>query len=177
MKELVENAIDAGASIIDVTLKEYGSESIEVCDNGEGVLEDNFQALSMSKILNLLYLISSFSALKHYTSKIDSFTDIQFLETLGFRGEALSSLCALADLSIITKHTSTDQAKKIKYNKDGKIIEVCLTARQTGTTVKLENLFSTLPVRRKEFMKNVKREFNKMCQLLYAYCLVSKGIK
>ncbi|XP_044760675.1 mismatch repair endonuclease PMS2 [Coccinella septempunctata] len=161
VKELVENSIDAGATIIDITLKEYGSESIEVCDNGAGVLEDNFQALT----------------LKHYTSKIDKFSDLQFLETLGFRGEALSSLCALADLSILTKHSSTEQAKRIKYNKEGQIVEVSLAARQIGTSVKLENLFSTLPVRRKEFMKNLKREFNKMSQLLYAYCLVSKGIK
>ncbi|XP_045461969.1 mismatch repair endonuclease PMS2 [Harmonia axyridis] len=161
VKELIENSIDAGASIIDVTLNEYGSESIVVCDNGEGVLENNFEALT----------------LKHYTSKIDNFSDLQFLETLGFRGEALSSLSALADLSILTKHASSEQANKIKYNKDGKIMEVSLAARETGTTVKLENLFSTLPVRRKEFLKNLKREFNKMCQLLYAYCLVSKGIK
>lgn len=48
VKELIENSIDAGASIIDVTLNEYGSESIVVCDNGEGVLENNFEALSMN---------------------------------------------------------------------------------------------------------------------------------
>lgn len=83
----------------------------------------------------------------------------------------------MSDLSIVTKHTSTENATKINYDRNGKIISETLTARETGTTVSLQNLFSTLPVRRKEFTKNLKREFNKMCQLLYAYCLVSKGIK
>ncbi|KAK9891926.1 hypothetical protein WA026_017410 [Henosepilachna vigintioctopunctata] len=161
VKELVENAIDAGANIIDITLNEYGSEAIEVSDNGSGVLEDNFQVLT----------------LKHYTSKIQEFSDLQCLETLGFRGEALSSLCALAELSIITKHHSADEAKKIGYDKNGKIIVISSAARETGTTVIMKNLFATLPVRRKEFIKHLKREFNKMLQLLYAYCIVSKGIK
>ncbi|KAJ3662971.1 hypothetical protein Zmor_007285 [Zophobas morio] len=161
VKELVENAIDAGATIIDIQLKEYGSELIEVCDNGSGVEKENFQALT----------------LKHYTSKIRQFNDLANLSTLGFRGEALSSLCALSDLSILTKHTSATNATKITYDRNGKIISEVLGAREQGTTVTLENLFSTLPVRRKEFVKNLKREFNKMCQLLYAYCLVSKGVK
>ncbi|EFA00116.2 mismatch repair endonuclease PMS2 isoform X2 [Tribolium castaneum] len=161
VKELVENAIDAGATIIDIQLKEYGSEIIEVSDNGSGVLKENFQALT----------------LKHYTSKIKQFDDLENLSTLGFRGEALSSLCALSDLSIVTKHTSAENATKITYDRSGKIISETVSARESGTTVTLENLFSTLPVRRREFTKNLKREFNKMCQLLYAYCLVSKGIK
>jgi DNA mismatch repair protein PMS2 len=96
---------------------------------------------------------------------------------LGFRGEALSSLCALSDLTILTKHSTSEHATKITYDRNGRIINETLCAREQGTTVTLENLFSTLPVRRKEFMKNLKREFNKMCHLLYAYCLVSKGVK
>ncbi|RZC32950.1 mismatch repair endonuclease PMS2 [Asbolus verrucosus] len=161
VKELVENAIDAGATIIDIRLKEYGSELIEVSDNGKGVVKENFQALT----------------LKHYTSKIKQFDDLQSLSTLGFRGEALSSLCALSDLIILSKHSTAEQATKLTYDRNGKITSETVGAREQGTTVILENLFSTLPVRRKEFLKNLKREFNKMCQLLYAYCLVSKGIK
>ncbi|CAG9863016.1 unnamed protein product [Phyllotreta striolata] len=161
MKELVENAIDAGATIIDIHLKQHGSELLEVCDNGSGVLPENFQTLT----------------LKHYTSKIREFNDLQSLETLGFRGEALSSLCALSDLIITTRHRSLDIGTKITYDHNGKITSTVPIARETGTTVTLSKLFSSLPVRRKEFTKNLKREFNKMCQLLYAYCLVSKGIK
>lgn len=97
--------------------------------------------------------------------------------TLGFRGEALSSLCALSDLVVTTKNSSAQFGAKLKYDQNGKIAEKSTYAREQGTTVTLTNLFSTLPVRRKEFMKNLKREFGKMCQMLYAYCLVSKGIK
>lgn len=161
MKELVENSIDAGATIIEIFLKEYGSELLEVHDNGSGVKSDNFEKLT----------------LKHYTSKIREFEDLQHLGTLGFRGEALSSLCALSDLVITTRHSSAEFATKIKYDRNGQIVHKSPVAREIGTTVVLTNLFSTLPVRRKEFLKNLKREFNKLCQLLYGYCLVSKGIK
>lgn len=161
VKELVENAIDANATNIEIRLKEYGSELVEVSDNGTGVRKENFAALT----------------LKHYTSKIRQFSDLEFVSTLGFRGEALSSLCALCDLSIITKHESAEVATKLQYDHSGHIINQTPIARSQGTTVSLANLFSTLPVRRKEFIKNLKREYNKMCQLLYAYCLVSKGIK
>lgn len=115
--------------------------------------------------------------MKHYTSKIKEFNDLQYLETLGFRGEALSSLCALSDLVITTRHGSLDVATKITYDNNGKIVSTTPVAREKGTTVTLCKLFSSLPVRRKEFMKNLKKEFNKMCQMLYAYCLVSKGVK
>ncbi|KAJ8915847.1 hypothetical protein NQ315_004660 [Exocentrus adspersus] len=161
VKELVENSIDAGATRIDIHLIEYGSELIEVSDNGTGVLRKDFEALT----------------LKHYTSKIREFSDLANIGTLGFRGEALSSLCALSDLVVITKHSTADLATKISYDKHGNIVSEDATARETGTTVRLQKLFSTLPVRRKDFLKNLKREFNKMCQLLYAYCLASKGIK
>ncbi|XP_022919793.2 mismatch repair endonuclease PMS2 [Onthophagus taurus] len=161
VKELVENALDAGATTIEVKLKEYGSELIEVIDNGGGVIKENFAALT----------------LKHYTSKIKEFNDLEFVETLGFRGEALSSLCALSDVTIITRHSSANIATKITYDHNGKIIDESSAPRSKGTTVCLSNLFITLPVRRREFLKNLKREFNKMCQLLYAYCLISTNVK
>lgn len=161
LKELVENSIDAGATVIDIVVKEYGSEFIEVSDNGSGIQKSNFKEL----------------ALKHYTSKIENFSDLEKLGTLGFRGEALSSLCALAELEIITKHKSDEVASKISYDQNGIIKNITQMARQVGTTATLRNLFSSLPVRKKEFMKNLKREYGKMIQLLTAYCLVSKGIK
>ena len=79
VKELVENSLDAGASNIEVRLKNWGADSLEVVDNGSGVLPENLAAL----------------ALKHHTSKLNVFADLVGVETFGFRGEALSSLCAL----------------------------------------------------------------------------------
>nr|CAI5853938.1 unnamed protein product [Callosobruchus analis] len=161
VKELIENAVDAGATIIDIFIKDYGAESIEVHDNGSGVLKENFEALT----------------LKHHTSKIEDFEDLTSVATLGFRGEALSSLCALSDLVVITRHSTADIGTRITYDRNGKVVDQKPVAREQGTTVTLEKLFSTLPVRRKEFMKNLKKEFNKMCQLLNAYCLVCQHIK
>ncbi|KAI4470714.1 dna mismatch repair protein mlh pms mutl [Holotrichia oblita] len=161
IKELVENAIDAGATNIEVKLKEYGSELIEVLDNGSGITEENFASLT----------------LKHYTSKLQEFADLESVTSLGFRGEALSSLCALSNVIITTKHEKAPTATQIEYDHNGKIVKQSVTSRSVGTTVTLSSIFSTLPVRRKEFLKNLKREFNKMCQLLYAYCLVSVNIR
>ncbi|KAK2173846.1 hypothetical protein NP493_847g00042 [Ridgeia piscesae] len=79
VKELVENSLDAGATNIEIRLKEYGRELVEVIDNGSGVEESNIEGLT----------------LKHHTSKLRDFTDLSGVETFGFRGEALSSLCAL----------------------------------------------------------------------------------
>ena len=79
MKELVENSLDAGATNIEIKLKNHGADVLEVNDNGFGVGPHNFEALT----------------LKHHTSKLRDFSDLTSVETFGFRGEALSSLCAL----------------------------------------------------------------------------------
>ncbi|CAA9995215.1 unnamed protein product [Nesidiocoris tenuis] len=161
VKELVENAIDAGATCVEVKLKEYGSEMIEVCDNGAGVHPDNFEGLT----------------LKYHTSKLREFSDLVGVETFGFRGEALSSLCALSNVSISTKHSSQDCGANLTFDHNGHIVKTLPLARQVGTSVSLANIFCTLPVRLKEFHRNIKKEFNKMLQILYAYCLVSTGIR
>lgn len=100
VKELVENSVDAGATIIEVKVKEFGSESVEVSDNGTGIAPENFFGLTA----------------KHHTSKIKEFIDLEEISTFGFRGEALSSLCALADVQITTKHESQPYGKFLDYN-------------------------------------------------------------
>ena len=79
VKELVENSIDAGATNIEIKTKEYGVESLEVSDNGSGIEEMDFEAVG----------------LKQCTSKLREFSDLTIVDTFGFRGEAISSLCAL----------------------------------------------------------------------------------
>ncbi|XP_052266480.1 mismatch repair endonuclease PMS2-like [Dreissena polymorpha] len=161
VKELLENSIDAGATIVDIKLKDYGSELVEVTDNGSGVEEKNFEGLT----------------LKHYTSKLQEFTDLVNVETFGFRGEALSSLCALSHLSVTTRHLSAAVGTKLEFDHNGKITRQTAQARQVGTTVMLQNLFYTLPVRHKEFQRNLKREFVKMVAVLNSYCIISTGIR
>ncbi|KXJ75099.1 hypothetical protein RP20_CCG012315 [Aedes albopictus] len=161
VKELVENAIDAGATVVEVKLKEQGADLVEVSDNGSGVEEKNFEGLTA----------------KYHTSKLKEFSDLACIETFGFRGEALSSLCALSDMVVVTRHETAPHGTKLELDHRGAIVKRSPCARAVGTTVSLSNLFSTLPVRKKEFQKNIKREFIKMCQILQAYCLVSVGVR
>ncbi|XP_055629614.1 mismatch repair endonuclease PMS2 [Toxorhynchites rutilus septentrionalis] len=161
VKELVENSIDAGATSVEIRLKDYGADLVEVSDNGSGVEESNFEGLTA----------------KYHTSKLKDFSDLACIETFGFRGEALSSLCALSDMVVVTRHESAPHGTKLDLNNRGVISKRSPCARAIGTTISLSNLFSTLPVRKKEFQKNVKREFTKMCQILQAYCLVSIGVR
>ncbi|XP_048817842.1 mismatch repair endonuclease PMS2 isoform X1 [Lagopus muta] len=161
VKELVENSLDAGATSIDVRLKDHGAELIEVSDNGGGVEEENFAGLT----------------LKHYTSKIQDFSDLTHVETFGFRGEALSSLCALSDVSISTCHKSAMLGTRLVFDHNGKITQRAPHPRQQGTTVSIQQLFHTLPVRHKEFQRNIKKEYAKMVQILQAYCIISEGVR
>nr|XP_018910860.1 PREDICTED: mismatch repair endonuclease PMS2 isoform X1 [Bemisia tabaci] len=161
VKELVENSLDAGATTVEVRLREYGSDLIEVSDNGSGVLSDNFQGLTA----------------KHHTSKLLDFSDLVNVETFGFRGEALSSLCALSNVTIITRHESSETGSKLVFDQHGNITRTSPTSRQVGTTVIVEKLFKALPVRQKEFHRNLKREYCKMIQLLNAYGLISTNVR
>uniref|UniRef100_A0A1I8PFE9 MutL C-terminal dimerisation domain-containing protein n=1 Tax=Stomoxys calcitrans TaxID=35570 RepID=A0A1I8PFE9_STOCA len=161
VKELVENSIDAGATSVEIKLVDHGLDYIEVSDNGSGVEEHNLDGMTA----------------KYHTSKLREFVDLQSVATFGFRGEALSSLCALAKMSITTRHKNSDVAVRIEMDHEGKIISRHPCARTVGTTVTLSNIFEKLPVRRRAFVKNVKKEFNSMCQILQAYCLVCTGVR
>ncbi|XP_032358933.1 mismatch repair endonuclease PMS2 [Etheostoma spectabile] len=161
VKELVENSIDAGATNVDVRLKECGAELVEVSDNGKGVEEANFEGLT----------------LKHHTSKLKDFSDLLHVETFGFRGEALSSLCALSGLCVVTCHESSQVGTKLVFDHKGHIVQKSPHPRQQGTTVSLQQLFYTLPVRHKEFQRNIKKEYAKMIHVLQAYCVISTGVR
>ncbi|XP_034414059.1 mismatch repair endonuclease PMS2 isoform X2 [Cyclopterus lumpus] len=161
VKELVENSIDAGATNVDVRLKECGTELVEVSDNGKGVEEANFEGLT----------------LKHHTSKLKDFSDLIRVETFGFRGEALSSLCALSVLSVVTCHESSQVGTKLVFDHKGHLVQQSPHPRQQGTTVSLQQLFYTLPVRHKEFQRNIKKEYAKMIHVLQSYCVVSTGVR
>ncbi|KAJ8363841.1 hypothetical protein SKAU_G00126720 [Synaphobranchus kaupii] len=154
--------ICSGQSIfVEIRLKEYGAEQVEVSDNGKGVDEDNFEGLT----------------LKHHTSKLTNFSDLIHVETFGFRGEALSSLCALSDLSVVTCHESAQVGTRMVFDHNGKPTQRCPHPRQQGTTVTLQQLFCTLPVRHKEFQRNIKKEYTKMVHVLQSYCIISTGVR
>ncbi len=162
VKEIVENGLDAGASQIDVTFKDYGKSSIVVTDNGSGIEEQDFANI----------------CLKHYTSKLCDFSDVESVSTFGFRGEAMSSLCAIAHVNITTATTKTaPQAWSIEYDSMGSISSKKMTSRPKGTTVEVSNLFERLPVRRIDLVKNIKREYHRAVSFLQCYALVSTGVR
>ena len=161
VKELVENSLDAGATFIEVKLRGQGAEVVEVTDNGHGVEEANFTGLTV----------------KHATSKLREFSDLTSVETFGFRGEALSSLCALSKLTVSTRHRDAKLGTVLEYDHDGVLVSRSSAARPVGTTVTINNIFSTMPVRQKEFQRNIKKEYAKMMSILSAYGLVSRGVK
>lgn len=160
VKELVENSLDANSNKIDITFKNYGLDFIECSDNGDGIHEDNFEEL----------------ALKHYTSKIENFEDVSKILSLGFRGEALSSLCAVAKIVAITT-INGPKAFKLEYDFHGKLIKKTMTSRSKGTTIQVSQIFDNLPVRRKEFTRNCKRHFQQCVVVLQGYALINESCK
>ncbi|EED13196.1 DNA mismatch repair protein (Pms1), putative [Talaromyces stipitatus ATCC 10500] len=162
VKELVENSLDAEATSIEIRFKNDGLDSIEVQDNGSGIDPRNYESI----------------ALKHYTSKLTSYDDLTSLTTFGFRGEALSSLCAVSNFRIITAQAhQAPKANKLEFEHSGKLKGTQVVAGQKGTTVSISNLFSRLPVRRKELEKNIKRELAKVVNLLNEYACISIGVR
>ncbi|KAK9915857.1 hypothetical protein WJX75_005272 [Coccomyxa subellipsoidea] len=161
VKEILENALDAGATNVEIKLKEYGSELIEVADNGCGISNENYRALT----------------LKYHTSKLTSFADLQELSSFGFRGEALSSLCAVAEVTVSTRTEDSTTGTRISYDKNGSILSTAPIARAKGTTVAVKELFKPLPVRFKELRRHLKREFAKLLTLLQAYAIIATGVR
>lgn len=162
VKELVENSLDAHAKSVEVRFKNYGLDGIEVVDNGDGISEDDLNNIAM----------------KHHTSKIREFDDLETVETFGFRGEAMSSLCALCNVSIITCDAKTvPKATQLTFDHNGNVLSKTMVSGVKGTSVRLENLFTTLPVRRKEFEKIYKREYAKAVEWIQAYAVALERVK
>ncbi len=141
IKELLENAIDAGATSIAITVKNAGKLLIQVIDNGKGMSEED--------------AIKSFY--RHATSKIASYEDLENIRTLGFRGEALASIGAVAQVELKTRMEEDTVGVLIRIE-GSEIKEPSKTAHQRGTTVSVKNLFYNTPARR-QFLKSNNTEF------------------
>jgi len=134
VRELLDNALDAGASQITVRLQAGGVRLISVEDNGCGILRSELP-----------------TALKrHATSKIASLADLESVGTMGFRGEALAAICSIAEVSLLTRVDTAEETHG--WLLDGRSGELQPTARATGTTVEVRELFFATPARRK-FLK------------------------
>lgn len=148
VKELVENALDAGADKIDVAIFAGGTEYIRVADNGSGMSEEN----------------ARLAVLRHATSKIRTAEDLMQLHTLGFRGEALPSIASVSNFNLITRPETEEFATSIRID-GGDQTECLQVGGNAGTTVVVENLFFNVPARRK-FLKTVATEGRYISELL-----------
>ncbi len=132
VKELIENSLDAKASRIDIEIERGGLSKILVSDNGEGMTKDDLIV----------------SILRHSTSKISSKSDIGRIRTYGFRGEALASISAVADIQILTSVSDRTVGAKLTARTGERPI-VTDASRPRGTTVIVEDLFARVPARKK----------------------------
>lgn len=153
IKELVENSIDAKAKNIIVEIKNGGKSYIRVTDDGIGIDEDDFERAFK----------------RHATSKIKDFSDLYRIFSLGFRGEALSSIISCADVKAVSKTKNQDIGKKLEF-KNGKLESINSIATNKGTSIEVFNLFSNLPVRRK-FLGSDINESNKISKIIQALAL------
>ncbi|KAI8812494.1 histidine kinase-like ATPase, partial [Cladochytrium replicatum] len=134
IKELVENSLDAKASTVEVRI--HGVDKITVRDDGPGIDEDNMAMVCK----------------RYCTSKLRGF-DLSELTTMGFRGEALSSLCAVAEVTMTTRTAGESIARAYEFSSMGEILRQSTTAASIGTTVQVTKLFGNIPVRRQVIVK------------------------
>ena len=158
IKEMVENSIDAGATNITVEIKNGGISYIKVSDNGKGIAQDDLEI--------------AFE--RHATSKIRSADDLNTVTSMGFRGEALASIAAIANVEMISKTQEQDIGYRVVVEA-GDILEKEETAAPAGTTITVKNLFFNTPVRYK-FLKKDYTESGYIEDVITRIALVNPNI-
>ncbi len=142
IKELLENALDAGATQIDIDIEQGGVKRIRIRDNGRGIPKEELP-LALSR---------------HATSKIASLDDLENVLSFGFRGEALPSIASISRLTLSSKCQNSDEAWQLQGNGQEQFDDPEPCSHATGTTVDVRDLFFNVPARRK-FLKTEKTEF------------------
>ncbi|MCK7551450.1 DNA mismatch repair endonuclease MutL [Marinobacter goseongensis] len=143
VKELVENALDAGASRVDIDIEQGGVKLIRVRDDGFGIGEADLP-LALSR---------------HATSKIESLDDLEAVASLGFRGEALASISSVSRLALTSRTEDQEAASRVEVEGRDMDARISPAAHPIGTTVEVRDLFFNTPARRK-FLRTEKTEFN-----------------
>ncbi len=158
VKEMVENSIDAGATKITVEIKNGGISYIRVTDNGKGISEDDMEI--------------AFE--RHATSKIRQADDILQVKSMGFRGEALASIAAIANVEMVSRKADSDIGHRIVVE-GGKVLEKTETGAPIGTSITVKNLFYNTPVRYK-FLKKDYTESGYIEDVIARLALVNRSI-
>lgn len=162
-KELLENSIDAGARKITLKFTRWGLDGVEVSDDGHGIAEADWDTVMAH----------------HATSKMSSFASLETLTTLGFRGEALGALRVLSDNVVVTTCTARTYplGHALTFTRDGTVLQRKKVSATVGTTVSVGDLFVPLPVRRRDFERNAKRDFVRMVKTLQAHAVIRTGVR
>lgn len=163
LKELLDNAIDSGATSIEVLVSPDAVEKIEVRDNGCGISPEDYNLLGRPGC----------------TSKISSFEDLPNVagRTLGFRGSALASASVVGNVFVTTRQSTDHVATSITLARGGGVQEQRHVAAPGGTTVTVTKLFATMPVRHKVAVKDTDKTLAGMKELLQAYILARPGLR
>lgn len=159
IKELMENAVDAGATKIQVIISDGGRTLIQVIDNGAGMSETD----------------ARLAFERHATSKIRSAEDLFALSTMGFRGEALASIAAVAQVELVTRRADDELGTRIVMS-GSQLEEQEPVAAPAGSNFKIKNLFFNIPARRK-FLKSIQTEFNNIVTEFERVALINSGIE
>jgi len=149
VKELLENALDSGATQVDIVIEQGGEKLIQVTDNGSGIPQ-----------LELSLAVS-----RHATSKIQSVDDLSAVKTLGFRGEALASISSVSRFQIVSKSEESGAAWQLSAEGEGNWSDLSPVAGTLGTQVRVEDLFFNTPAR-KRFLRSAQTEFSHIDQLV-----------
>src|SRR5688572_3273135 len=157
-KELVENAIDAGATRIAIDVEAGGRRLLKITDDGEGMTRDD--------------AILAFE--RHATSKISNAEDLSAIGTLGFRGEALASIASVARVELISKTDESNAATRVVIE-GGRMRDVKDAAHPRGTTITVRDLFFNVPARRK-FLRSEATESFHLTNLVTHYALAHPEI-
>jgi DNA mismatch repair protein MutL len=159
VKELLENAIDAGATGIEINLKDAGRELIHIKDNGSGITHADLKNIFQ----------------RHATSKISAIEDLEKLHSMGFRGEALYSIAAVSDVTLSSR-TSQEDGWQIHIRGGVRQNLEPAALAQTGTDIKVAELFFNTPARRK-FLKNNASELHQILNIVIPYTLIYPQIR
>ena len=154
VKELVENCLDAGASLVQIDIEQGGVRQIKVRDNGCGIVKEDL-ALALSR---------------HATSKIATLHDLEQVLSMGFRGEALPSISSVSRLTLISRTADADCAWQVSSDGSQQNFDPQPDPHPPGTTVDVRDLFYNTPARRK-FLKAEKTEFSHIESLIQKLAL------
>ncbi len=158
VKELLENAIDAGATSIIVEVKNGGKTQILVRDNGCGISKEELPL----------------AIKRHATSKVQTLDDLESIQTLGFRGEALASISAVSKVLIQSRYKSSSNGFEIQVE-GGRVISESECAHDIGTTVCMTDLFYNVPARLK-FLRTSQTEFSHIAQIISQYSILNQHV-